>query len=230
MKTLFGVFLTIFLCLNNSNAVNIECDVQDNVWTPFGYFKECLAYRVVSKEPGMQLHAIDSYYNLEDLHSFYIYQSPHCYYLPTNIADKFPNLKTLIAAHTGLLSITKEDLAPFPNILGLYIDYSKISSIQGDVFINNKNLQQLSLKENDIKYVEADSFKFLSKLTSLDFKNNPCYSGKADDRDDVGDLIINIEGNCNLRDYVKADVKDEIESSSHTHNKLSSEEEISEDD
>lgn len=127
-------------------------------------------------------------------------------------------MKTVIAAHTGLVAITKEDLEQFPNILGLYIDYSKITAIQGDLFIHNKNLQQLSLMHNAIKYVEADSFKFLTKLESLDFKGNSCYNRKANGRDSVEDLIIDIERNCNVRDNAKA----KVESSVQVENKLDS--------
>ncbi|CAG9802033.1 unnamed protein product [Chironomus riparius] len=216
MKTLFVVIFAIILILKDSNAVNVDCSIQDNVWTPFGHFKECLAYRVVSKEPGQKLEAIESYTDLAELKSFYIYQSPYCFYLPSGIEKIFPNLKTLIIAYSGLMSITQDDLAPFPDLLGLYIDVTKITSIHGDLFINNKNLEELSLQQNQITYVEPDSFKFLTKLISFDFNGNSCHSKKANGRDNVESLMIDIETNCNVKEFVKP----EIESSSQVQNIL----------
>lgn len=210
------------MVINNINAISVECYIQDNVWVPFGYLKECLAYNVVSKEPGQKLTSVDSYRDLAELESFYIYQSPSCYFLPAGITNKFQNLKTLIVAHTGLASLTKEDLAPFSNLLGLYIDFNKITSISGDLFINNKNLQQLSLQQNGITYVEPDSFKLLTKLTLLDFNGNPCHSGKANGRDNVQDFIIDIERNCNVREFVESLVESEIKSSMQDQNELGS--------
>ena len=55
---------------------------------------------------------------------------------------------------------------------------------------------------NGIEYVEPDSFKYLTKLTSFDFKGNACHTGKANGRDNVEDLIIAVEQNCNVHDVV----------------------------
>lgn len=162
---------------------------------------------MISKEPGQAIESVQTYNDLSDFKSFYIYQSPLCFFLPAGITNKFENLDVLVVAHTGLRSITKDDLKPFTNLRGLYIDYSKISSIHGDLFINNKNLEELSLQQNEIKYVEADSFKSLRKLTSFAFDRNDCYNGRAKGRDDVTELFISIEQNCHIREFVSRPIE-----------------------
>ena len=189
-----------------------------NVWVPFGILNECLAYNVVSIEPSQEIESVQTYKDLSDFKSFYIYQSPLCFFLPTGIADKFANLEVLVVAHTGLRSITKDDLKPFANLRGLYIDYSKITSIHGDLFIYNKNLEELSLQQDGIKYVEPDSFKSLRKLKSFAFDNNDCYNGNAKERDGVENLFIEIEKNCNVREFVRP----EIETSTQVQKRMSS--------
>jgi hypothetical protein len=208
MNRLFTLaFLSLILAINCTYAVNIDCNHQQNVWVPFGILSECLAYNVISKEPGQVLDSVQTYNSLSDFKSFYIYKSPLCYFLPSGITEKFENLEVLVLAHTGLRSITKDDLKPFSKLRGLYIDYSKITSIHGDLFINNKNLEELSLQQNGIKYVESDSFKSLRKLTSFSFERNDCYDGKANGRDNVNDLIINIEQNCHIKEFVRNEVE-----------------------
>lgn len=177
------------------------------MWVPFGILNECLAYDVVSKEPSQALESVQTYTNLANFKSFYIYKSPLCYFLPAGITDKFRNLEVLVIAHTGLRSITQDDLKPFSNLRGLYIDYSKITSIHGDLFINNKNLEELSLQQNGIKYVEADSFKSLRKLTSFSFDKNDCFDGKANGIDNVNELIVNIEQKCHIKEFIRNEVE-----------------------
>lgn len=181
--------------------------------------KECLAFNVISKESNQTLENVKSSENLLNFKSLYISQSPECYFLPAGITNKFINLEVLVISHTGLKSITQDDLKPFVNLRGLYIDYSKITSIEGNLFINNKNLEELSLQQNGIKYVEADSLKSLRKLTSFSFDKNECYDGNATGRDDVADLFISIVANCNVRHEVETTTQKRDENSDEIKNR-----------
>lgn len=132
---------------------------------------------------------------MDDFNSLYIYQSPEFFYFPTGVTDKFRNIIVLVVAHTGLRSLTEADMKPFTSLKGLYIDYSKITSISADLFAYNVNLEELSLQYNNIQHVEFNSFKSLIALKSFSFDGNDCYDGNSKQQD-ITNLIKSIELHC----------------------------------
>jgi Leucine-rich repeat (LRR) protein len=219
LKNIIALILITSSC---ASAITIICETQNNPWTPFGVIKECLVRNVVSIEPSTEVSIVNfSNDRHGDFESLYIWLSPSCQFLPKNIPKYFDNLQVLVLAHTGIQSITKEDLKPFEKLRGLYIDHGRLTAIDGDLFRYTKNLEELSLQNNMIKYVEADIFKRLRQLTSFSFDLNPCLNSNAKDRDAVEMLFIEIESKCHVRDehrlieseITKAEVQDKSDES-----------------
>lgn len=100
-------------------------------------------------------------------------------------------------ANENLSSLTRSDLQPFGSDLKeLSIGGRNIEVIPVDLFEYSRNLEDINLNNNKIKIVERGAFSKLQKLTKLDFLNNTCHSGIAENRADVLSLITQIESRC----------------------------------
>lgn len=121
-------------------------------------------------------------------------------FFPKNIEKFFPNVEHVYIYDVSIATLTKTDLSPFGSQLKLfYFHRSKIEVIESDLFEANPFLEQISLYGNQIKFVADGAFDKLPNLTSLYFRNNPCYSGSAvNDRAAVFNLIKQIERNCKV--------------------------------
>ncbi|KAG5673105.1 hypothetical protein PVAND_003179 [Polypedilum vanderplanki] len=206
------LFLSFIIIVNFVNSVIIDCRTQSNWWTPFGNLKECLTYEVISDEHDREVTQVKTYDTLETYKSFYINESPNCYYLPKGLSKYFSNnLQTIIIARSGLNVITKDDLEPFKNLRGLYIDFCNIKRLKSDLFIYTPSIEQLSLQDNGIEYVEEGIFKPLTKLSSFDFSENKCLDKKADGIENVKRLFTEIEEKCEPLEIIESleEIKDE---------------------
>lgn len=120
-----------------------------------------------------------------EVKSFYIYQSPQTKFIPKGITIYFRNLTVLVIAKSGLKSVTKSDLKPFPNIKGLYLDKNELEVLEEDLFENNPKLEELNFSENLLKHIAHDILEPLKKLTRADFFTNPCIDFGASNKREI---------------------------------------------
>jgi hypothetical protein len=120
-------------------------------------------------------------------------------YFPRGITKYFKNIRIVEIGHANLKEITKEDLKEFGDKLKkLYLLNNQIEVIEADLFIYNKNLEDISMT-NKIKHIENGAFDHLKNLNTLYLGDNPCTSGGnayAHSRSDVITLIENVEKKC----------------------------------
>lgn len=180
--------------LTFTNDCDAYCIFQRNTWTPFGTLNECLAQHVEAESPSDSLLKVETFGNPDDdidcyspdsdeydddddsycyeMKSFYIYQSPLCNFIPTGITNYFKNLTILVVAHTGLKSVTKEDLQPFKHLRGLYLDNNQLEFLEEDLFMFNPRLQEINFSKNKLKYIAYNVLDSLAFLKKADFLKN----------------------------------------------------------
>lgn len=186
------------------------CTFQRNTWTPFGSLCEVLVQQVEvesrddrltnvrtfgNPDDDFECHSSDSddYDDDEDsfsydMKSFYIYDSPLCKFVPSGIANYFKNLTILVIAHSGLMSVTSEDLKPFKYLKGLYMDNNRLEVLEADLFVHNWRIQEMNFSGNKLKRI---AFNILDPLTSLkraDFFRNHCISMGAETAEQLRSL------------------------------------------
>lgn len=93
-------------------------------------------------------------------------------FLPTNLAEKFPNLTEVIVTESGLNQIDKETFERLTSLTSIKITHNKISKISHNSIADNKNLRTLDLSFNEIENIEDDSFARLGNLLELNLQNN----------------------------------------------------------
>lgn len=117
--------------------------------------------------------------------------------IPKNLGDPFKNLKEIKINRDVFPKLKRSDFQSFGSRLKkLYLDLNYIEVIPADLFEDMVNLEKIDLKINEIRYVGKGAFDKLTKLTSLNFLTNPCFSGNAENRADVIILTKKIQENC----------------------------------
>lgn len=99
-----------------------------------------------------------------------------CHTLPRNIEKSFPNLKGLRLAQAKLRTISSDDLKPFPALRVLCLWANELTTLDGNLLINNPNLEFVNFGSNAIQHVGPKFFSPLTKLIAAYFEENTCIN------------------------------------------------------
>ncbi|KAL7014330.1 hypothetical protein ACKWTF_015863 [Chironomus riparius] len=119
-------------------------------------------------------------------------------YLPKGLNKFFDNLEFLAIWTTDLMEIHSEDLAQFTKLRILSIWENKIEYLEKDLMKFNPNIEYIGFGKNRIQYVDSNVFDPLTRLHTLHFDGNDCYSKQvAGDRIGVLKMIDEMNEHCN---------------------------------
>jgi hypothetical protein len=80
--------------------------------------------------------------------------------IATDPADVDVNTITLLVfTSSSIYSLPSEVFTKFPNLKSFWGDDQKIQEIKADAFVDGQNLQRISLRENALTFLHADTFK-----------------------------------------------------------------------
>lgn len=133
-----------------------------------------------------------------------------CHYLPKNIAEFFPHLTAIGAENVGLKLITKQDLAPFPNLLRFAFYRNELEYLEGDLFMYNTKIQSVSLSDNNLMIIGANIFEPLRQLTFAQIEIR-CLNKKCENNHSCITNIKNEFKNHCQSDSIIVDFKTKIQ-------------------
>lgn len=113
-------------------------------------------------------------------------------YLPGNLTERFPYLKTLLVKKCGLKILSRN--SEFHNLLKLYLGFNDIDRIPVNYFWHFCKLQILSLYGNRISSIPKMAFRDLISLKRLSLNSNR-----------LRELEPNLFDNCLSLEYVDLD-------------------------
>lgn len=135
------------------------------------------------------------------------------FYFPTNLENVFPNLFAISITDCKLMEIHQSDLKPYPMLEKMMLSSNHLAYLEHDLFKFNPKITRLSFADNEIVHVESSVFIELKNLKFLNFKNNLCFSGEADNnRFEVLNLVLSIQLECFDKELYKKLKKDEVQS------------------
>jgi Leucine rich repeat len=118
-------------------------------------------------------------------------------YLPKNIYEKFPKLKTLNFEECSLKAVTIENLQKLIHLKRIDFSINEIRTVIVGTFSDLINLEQLILSQNKIAKMNGDAFKPLVKLRLLDFDGNFCITESyISDNLNVTKIVESISQKC----------------------------------
>lgn len=95
---------------------------------------------------------------------------------PKNIEKSFPNLKALRIVKAGLKSVSSDDLKPFPALRVLCLWANELTTLDGNLLINNPSLEFINFGSNHIQHVGPKFFSPMTKLLAAYFEENTCVN------------------------------------------------------
>lgn len=160
------------------HTVNLVCrSIENYNWFKrmiYGDSVKCIADESISWTiPGASVSLVlhrngMKVTNLADIKRLEIYGAT-VNFIPTGIKRKFPNLRGLCIAASGLLSIDKENLREFGDTLeNLDLYNNRLNFLNDDLFEFNQNLEVINLHENPIRHIENEFFTNLRKLRNIE--------------------------------------------------------------
>jgi Leucine rich repeat len=118
-------------------------------------------------------------------------------YLPKNIYEMFPNLKTVNFEECSLKAVTIENLQKLLFMKRINFKNNEIRTINVGTFNDLVNLEQLILTNNKISRMNGDVFKPLVKLRLLDFDGNFCITENfIGDELNVMNIVESVSQKC----------------------------------
>ncbi|KAL7015163.1 hypothetical protein ACKWTF_016314 [Chironomus riparius] len=162
---LYITFLLIIITtFSATSAVDIPCECTiSNL--PFLYFKFVKTCTVKSKFEVTKSDTTIVSLNgkkptdepNKDVSFFYVFAKT-MHFIPKGLDQLFANLTGLRFELTKLRHVTKENLAPFPELLMFSSVSNQIQFVEKDLFINNPKLKFVSFRSNKITYFDPQVF------------------------------------------------------------------------
>lgn len=142
--------------------------------------------------------------NSTSINSFIIYYKK-VFYFPSNISSHFPDLKLIAIVKSQLKEVTQSDLKPFENLIGLWLPYNQLETLEWNLFDFNKELKQIILIENRIKFIHSSTFAGVNRIKQLDLLANICVDEQGATEEDVVNILQHLkekcEVDCNCENY-----------------------------
>lgn len=96
--------------------------------------------------------------------------------IPKNIEKSFPNLKALRISKAQLRTVKSDDFKPFPALRVLCLWANELTTLDGNLLINNPNLEFINFGSNGIQHVGPKFFEPMPKLIAAYFEENACIN------------------------------------------------------
>jgi hypothetical protein len=195
MKIISGILLVVFASLGESVIIN--CNFQLHLWAFNTPVYACWS----STENTGNLRTIEA---VRGAHSTnrsnldvvgFREEGNKLQYIPTNLGNVFPNLKAIFIV-APLLQLSASDLKPFPNMVMIYVDKFRFTSIESDLFQYTKKLRLIRLSFGSLKNVEENILSGLSELTVGSFNENTCINYEATTPQKIEELKQKLSTQC----------------------------------
>jgi hypothetical protein len=205
LKLRFLIFSALITLALTENFTTIECEFKEDVNggnLNVGKVYLCLGKNVQIKKVNTIVQSASgnhtSSLSNRDVKGFCA-NDQVINYFPQNLLKVFPNLVTLRICCSQLLEIHQNDLAPFVDLIDLYLHTNRLKYIEKDLFKYNPRLALIELYDNRIKVVDPNVFDSLLSLKFLRIIGNLCISENAiDNRTKVLILINEIKRECHI--------------------------------
>lgn len=95
--------------------------------------------------------------------------------IPPGLTEIFPNIKDLVICSSKLKKINKVDLFEYKNLEIISMMDNEIEFLPGDLFDGFENLNYINFKKNKLTLIEPNILDGLKSVRYVDFSNNVNY-------------------------------------------------------
>ncbi|KAG5680958.1 hypothetical protein PVAND_010433 [Polypedilum vanderplanki] len=191
-KVLKISFFLFFMIESQSSSTTLQCDFKTDsneiLYSCFVQNNQILKMNIDEIEGDHIESKSDN-----DVKGFLITSNVNITAFP-RVGGFFKNLKLINITQTNLNQTTKRDLKDYKELKSLYLDKNQIQVIEPELFIFNPKLENLSLMDNKITYIDPFVFKNLKSLKILRLAGKKCVSNLTSETEisEVVDKINNL--------------------------------------
>lgn len=132
-------------------------------------------------------------------------------FFPKNIESYFPNLLIISIDNCGLTEIHQEDLKAFVYLQKVVIRQNLLEEIEENLFVFNKNLKEINLSDNRLKFIDSKVLDGLSSLSEVFLSKNACIDSGARNAYDIKEILMKVvEKNCSNGDKKMETLRSEV--------------------
>lgn len=202
-KTLRLLLLLTFL-FGSSFELEFNCEYRNSPYeTISGTLYSCYMFgdqlkvqgnaAVVEKVQGTHF----DFKSNKDVRGLYVQmESTKMLQFPKGVEKFFANIWAIEWYAGNLVSITSEDLKPFPELKALSLANNWITQLDGDLFKFSPSIRYISLYNNQVTTVGYGLLSGLRELTTVYFVNNRCIDAIARTPLEIQEVARKLEAQC----------------------------------
>lgn len=182
-----------------AEGLTIVCSYSDANWAGIEDFYTCHGTIVGNSSASTIINVVGTHISGRsnaDIRGFSIYNQRGLTQLPSNINVIFPSLRAVDWVFGDLNSVSRDDLRQFSDLAILSLYGNRLTSLDGDLFQNNRRLQQIDLGNNLIQNAGTGLFDHLAELRIVLFQRNPCIDSVAGTPEAIEELILQLASQC----------------------------------
>jgi len=189
--------ITTCLLLNIAMAMKLDCSYASGYFTQIATngVHYCKARNVKITAPGQTVESFSEIYANENVNGLEIYMQIVNYF-PSAIEESFENLWAIEITYSHLKLITKSDLAPFPDLKGLWLYGNDLETLEKDLFVRNEKLEFIDFVNNKLQHIDGNVIKVLIHLKVAHFSENPCIKIDATSKNEIQKLKADFQQTC----------------------------------
>lgn len=195
----FFIFCLIFVSTLNFYVESVVVFCEFKVDNSYGYSCTVKYLKITSKDDRTITDVIGDHLSGRGHSDVTFFDSVNhvVKFFPLKLASAFKNLQYIEIEKGTLSELHGSDLKQFGATLkNLWFGGNAIKVLEEDLFSFNPNLQYVNFDNNKIKHVDPETFTSLEKLSILKIDGNPCIQRSVTTRNDVINLITEIDDKC----------------------------------
>jgi hypothetical protein len=202
---MFLKFLSFIIGISSVISLNISCEFKlEEVFDTFGEQYTCKVDQITNwqEKKSFSLQYSNIHRHLDGMDERNVtaihFGASDLSYVP-EIHETFPNIETIIFRETNLISISRNDLKHFKNLLAFEIHGSKITELPIDLFFENTKLRFLTIRyASELKFLYTNMLlrEKLSSLEYVNFYKSGCISEVAMSKTEVDKLNLKLSEIC----------------------------------
>lgn len=123
-------------------------------------------------------------------------------YFPGNLNKFFPNLEAVKLFESRVKFLENFDFRFLAKLKYLSLEKNDIEVLQSDIFLFNKELIEVNLKSNKLKFIAPRLLVPLTKLKIAKFNDNVCIDESADNSISLNALKRPLDDNCPTPEFL----------------------------
>lgn len=185
-------------------SLNLECEFIRSEWFDVGELDNCYARNIEVRDPLVKVDSINGNGSqvLSYVKGFWI-EKEVVEFLPESLGKFLPSLLAFGMDNTGLKRLSKLNLQPFTAIQRFAFYRGELEYLESDLFTYNKNLQSISLTDNNMLIIGHSIFDHLPQLYSVQVKLR-CIDVSCENKKCLPEVQMKLKKYCQSDDVIKS--------------------------